>query len=213
MSSSRPKERELDYLLARGRLSGAEKERVLAAVLDRTEAEPVPKLMAAVIGVGRFVHPWRWALATATVLLLAAPSVWLLRQGAVEDALRVKGTSAAGPVLEAGCTGGCRLGSVLLFRVQGAEHRTFLAAFAVGPSGEKVWYFPAEGGEMPEVAAKAAPQVLPRGARLGPEHVAGTYALHLLLLPERLGRDELLRLLDAGASGVVPRVVPLVVAP
>lgn len=189
--SSRPSSNSehLDRLLARGRVSGPSRDRILAGVLRATHPP-------------RRARRWVWGLplcagATA-VLLLATP----LRR----DAFSPKGgTTSARIGLEVGCADGvpdrCSVGQRLVFRVEGAASGGFFAAWAErvdnAPAGDKIWYFPSRETGTVEVRHEVDAQVLRRAVILGPEQPPGRYRVHLFLLARSLTRDQIL----SAASG------------
>ncbi len=167
---------ELDRLLARGRLGGPARDRILAGALAR--AAPRRRWPRRIL----WLAP---ALAAAAVLLL-----WLRPR---DGGFRVRG--GGGPSLEVACSdgraGACPRGGTLVFRVDGAREGGYLAAWATpAAGGERIWYFPAADGSAPAVAAQAGAQVVPLGARLGPSQPPGDYQVHLLLARRPLARAE-----------------------
>src|SRR5689334_15873460 len=115
---------EIDRLLARGRLGGATRDKVLEDLLAEAAA--------------REPRPSRWRLwlsaltltaagATAAILLLARPA-------SDDERFRAKGAGGATPVLEIACQGGtleaCPIGSTLVFGVLGAQASGRLHAYA-----------------------------------------------------------------------------------
>jgi hypothetical protein len=160
---------ELDALLARGKLSGPERDRMF----ERLAAGAAPPRR----------RWWRLAvplggLATAAVVLL------VLFVG--RDGFRERGERGA--LLEVGCRDGardrCPAGELLLFRVGGVDRPAWLAAYAEPVAGgERVWYFPTADGAAPAIEARAAPQVLAQGVRLGATQPPGRYNVKLVLLP------------------------------
>ena len=93
-----------------------------------------------------------------------------------------------------GCSGGtldaCPIGSTLVFRTELATAQGYLVAYAdpLFSGAERVWYW--QGASSPLVDPAPGPTVLARGVRLGPEHVPGTYALHLIVARRRLEIEE-----------------------
>src|ERR1700722_5199823 len=119
-------DKDLDLLLARGHLSGAERERVLERVLDATaaKARPAPR------------RAWGWG-GVAFVGAAAAAALLVVRSRP-DERFTVKGgadTPGAARV-EVACIDGnaarCALGSMLVFRVEGAQEGGFLLAYARG---------------------------------------------------------------------------------
>ena len=181
----------LHALLARGRLSGAQRERAFEGALRQS----------------RRGTRTRWAvLAGAALLPLAAAAALLLRtpptgDPATSSALVAKG--ADGPVLRATCagrpSGECRPLDRLIFEVEGAKAPGFFAAYADCASGERIWYFPTAGGELPAYAGNGARTVIDKAARIGPEHGMGACKLHLFALERPLPRSSLVAGDVAGA--------------
>jgi len=188
------RQRELDRLLGQGALSGPEKDRILETVLERC----VPERPSARFGLlGRRLS---WIAAVA-LIVLAAPGLWYaLRQ---DSGFRPKGSPVAGPLLEVGCEGACARGGVLFFRVEHSKEAAHLAAFATSAGGERIWYFPAADGSLPELPATDAPVVLPQGVRLGPEHAPGSYELHLLVLRRPASRERIDALIKGGSEDLL----------
>jgi hypothetical protein len=117
-------------------------------------------------------------------------------------------------VLEARCLdrapGACHIGDRLVFDVSGAAEGGLLAAYAVAPSGERIWYFPTKDGHLPSVPAASGRSVVGEAARIGPEHAPGHYTVHLSLVDAPVDRAALV------GGGVHPRseaVVSLEVQP
>jgi hypothetical protein len=191
-----------DTLLSQGNLSGQQREEVLARVLDGVSAaEPAPR--------------GRRALWAGASLAVAAALVLLVVRPALRSDLRDKG--GAGPILRVACEPGgmeaCRLGSTLLFAVEGAPASAHLAAYAepLG-GGERVWYFSAE-GESPPVTDRTPDAVLRRGIRLGAEHRPGPYRLTVLLTGSPLPRAALLDLAGEERGALAVRRWSLTVVP
>jgi hypothetical protein len=178
----------LHTLLARGRLSGAQRERILDRVLEQ-HAPPQRRFR-------------RWAVMAAVALPAAAAVVLALglREGTVgPDANRewlVPKGSTPGVQLEARCPerapGTCRHGDRLIFSADGVKRDAFLAAFAVCGSGERIWYFPSADGTMPSIRAGAGHVVADHAARIGVEHGTGRCELSLSLLERRAERATIL---------------------
>ena len=188
------KRRELDRLLGRGRLSRPEKEAILDEALP-----PRPR--------HGFAFFAARVLAPAAALGLIALVVVRLGDGG----FHAKGGGHA-PAVDVGCGGACTRGSTLMFRVGALREPAWLAAYAVAPSGERIWYFPTDAGELPELPAHEASAVVPRGVRLGAEHAPGRYHVETLLLRRRLSREEIVALQGGrdlvGKSETVVEVAP-----
>jgi hypothetical protein len=210
MSGERDDDESVRFLLSGGRLSGAERERILARTLLASSAgAPAP---------GAGARGRRWLALAAAALVPAAAALILLVPRAVRDAgereaARAKGP-AAGAVLQARCPerepGRCRHGDRLVFEIDGAPRGGLLAAYAEGPAGERVWYFPAADGHLAAVSAAPGHAVVGEVVRLGDEHAPGRYTVHLYLLDHPADRAALL----AGrAQPSAAAAIPVDVAP
>jgi hypothetical protein len=198
-------------LLARGRLPGAARERILARVLRAVAAVRAPWRRLARVRAAAWVSAAAAATGATVVLLLARapsppPSPIPLRHAA-------RGAAGA-PFVQARCEGRppaqCRRGDRLLFEVDGAERGGLLAAYAEAPAGERIWYFPTVAGHWGAIPARAGHVIVPEAARLEGEHAPGRYALHLLVLDRPATRADL----AAGrAPALAAAVVPLEVLP
>ena len=173
--------RELDRLLARGRLSGPDRDRILSEVQRRTL---------------RHTSPTKYLL-IAGPLALAAGLAFLIRPSGLTPSYAAKGGATDAPV-EVGCSDGelaaCPRGSKLIFRFNALGRAAYLHAFAE-PTGEprqRVWYFPTSASAAPHVAPAVEQQALAKGIVIGPEHGIGSYRVHVVLSTRPLGRDELL---------------------
>jgi hypothetical protein len=164
---------DLDQLLARGRLSGIDYDRIEERVLERVRPE----------------RRTRWWLALAPATAAASLlGVWLVGRTTTEPgAFTAKsGGDGARTVIDVGCEGAqphvCRLGQTLMFSVGASERRGYLAAYAArvdDPSARRVWYFPTPGGELPSIEPSAETRVLGQGVRLDAPHAAGRYRVHV----------------------------------
>ena len=197
----------LHSLLSRGRLSGAQRDRILERVLDE---HATPRRASG-----------RWVV-VASVVLPAAAIVALAigfrgsdtaRADSGESSFRPKG-NPSGALLEARCpdspSGQCRSGNRLIFSVEGAKAGGFFAAYAECASRERIWYFPTEDGTYPTVPPSADVFVVDRAARVGEEHGTGSCKIHLFLLDRR---DDRALLLAGTASTSATAVIPLTVTP
>jgi hypothetical protein len=178
-------DRDLDFLLAQGRLPGPVKERIKDQLLASVRAEEQPAR--------RRVGLWAgWAAGAATALALGA--FLLLPRLRPDDGFSAKSAGGGSP-LEVQCLGAspaaCPLGSTLLFVVGGSARAGYLTAFAEPDGGgERIWYFSAQ-DEAPAVAAdRTVP--LRKGIVLGTEHRPGHYQLRLLLTDAPLARADAL---------------------
>jgi hypothetical protein len=192
---------ELNQLLAGGRLSGSEYDRIEARVLERVRPERQPRFWFAL------------APATAAASLLG---VWLLgRNAEAPDAFTAKGNGdSQRAVIDVGCEGPkphvCRIGQTLMFSVGASERRGYLAAYAerVGvPAASRIWYFPARSGAQPRVDSSAVTRVLGEGVRLGAPHAAGRYRVHAWISETPVGRGVDDRVRDPGATEILLEIV------
>jgi hypothetical protein len=179
---------ELDRLLARGRLSGPDRDRILDRVLQNVGTEPA-----------RRPRGWLVAIASAAAAAIVAVVVWVaLQPGDRDEGFRTKG-GGAGVAVEIGCRHGedirrdrCARGDRLLVQVDGLGQEAYLAAWADGPDGRRVWYFPEDDGVMPRVVPGGGPVLVDRSVGIGDEHAPGNYQITVLILAEKAGREELL---------------------
>jgi hypothetical protein len=183
----------LDGLLARGRLAGPVRERVLQAVLRE----------------GRATRPWYahrlLAIASPAFAAAAVVAVALTLRPSGRD-MRSKGSaSRSAPHVSLECTRGtgdvCSREGMLLFLVQGIRQRSYMAAFAVPRGGgERIWFFPSGPGSVePLIEPDAAPQLLRQGVKLAsvPE---GTYEVRVVLGSRAISEDQAIAPADAGLT-------------
>jgi hypothetical protein len=174
---------DLDRLLARGRLSGAQRERILERVLDKS-ANPRRRRLA--------------YLMVAAPLVAAAAALIMVPQLGEGSKFSAKGNAAS--LVEASCSGGllsaCPIGSNLIFRFDGVSTPAYVHAYAT-PSppnaGERIWYFPTSSVPAPQLKANASSEVLPKAVLIGPEHSASAYQITVVLSAKPLTRDDLLQ--------------------
>jgi hypothetical protein len=195
----------LHSLLARGRLSGAQRDRILERVLD--EHAPPRRAFR------------RWVVAASVALPAAAAMalVLALRGPAGDDAevgAPVPKGAHAGAVFEARCSdrapGQCRSGDRLIFSVDGADAGGSLAGYAECGAHERIWYFPTMDGAAPRIPARAGVQVVEQVVRIGKEHGTGPCKVHLFLLEAPGDRASLL----SGKARVrASAVIPLTIGP
>jgi hypothetical protein len=175
---------DLDRLLARGRLSGPQRDRVLEKVLAKTSRPRGLRLKHVALAAP--------LAAVAAVLILVG-----VRQREHAD-FSVKG--GGGSVVEASCSNGplsaCPVGSTLVFRFDGLSAPAYVQAYATPSSpseGERVWYFPTSSVPAPQLAAEASSELLQKAVVIGAEHSARDYRITIVLSAQPLTRDELLR--------------------
>jgi hypothetical protein len=166
---------ELNQLLARGRLSGAEYDRVERQVLARVA--PKPRRLWPVLA------PLAAALCAGAVFLFGWRST-PIDGSETPPRFTPKGNGTVNGVVSAGCggtdAGVCHLGDTLMFTVSGRTSGGFLVAYAErldGPTGERIWYFPKASGAAPRIEASTGTLVLRDGIRLGAPHTRGRYRL------------------------------------
>jgi hypothetical protein len=191
-------DRPIQLLLSRGRLSGAERDRILDEVLD-ARAERRQRRLG-------------WLAAALVPVAVGAAAIVLVARRP-PDGATAKGSTAA-PILAAGCAGRapgrCARGDRLVFEVDGATHGGLLAAYAQAASGERVWYFPTAAGHFADVPPSPGRAVVGEGVRLGAEHAPGNYTLHLFVLERPADREAL----AAGrARALASASLPLEIAP
>ena len=191
--SPRRSDSELDALLARGRLSGAEREAVLKQVLRGTTTKQT------------WHHRSYWLMAGLGIAAGAALffGVGRPRGDGESDGFRAKGGVSA-PHLTLVCRDGlltaCPHDSKLLFRADGLSGSWFLSAFADNiASGERAWFAPSESGEATKVAVQPGDALLDRSVELG-ALPPGTYRVHARLSHEPLSRADALSALPEGPA-------------
>jgi len=174
--------KDLERLLARGYLSGAQYDEIEGRVIGRTAAPQrlsLRRVAPAALGAA--------SLAAALALWLRAPSEFTAKGG------------LAGGVgsIDISCNRPnrhqCASGDTLAFIVNSATASGYLGAYAerVGDlKKERIWYFPGAGEAGPQVVPGAGTVVLPQGIRIGPEHKAGQYLLTVWLSARPLSRVE-----------------------
>ena len=182
-----PSDRDLDLLLARGKMSGAARERVLENVLRGAR----PRGLRVVV----------WAPGLAMIAAAAAIIVWVRP---ADDGFRSKGSTGGAAVgLDVVCLEGpCRERGTLVFRVDDVPESAHLAAYATreGDPSMRIWYFPEADGWEPTLAAQPGSQVVPRAITLGPEHKPGRYVVRVVV-----GRHPLTR--EAALNDANPEVI------
>lgn len=185
---------ELDQLLARGRLSGAQYDEIEQRVLDRVAPRAgVP----------------RWAVIAPAAALAAGVALWVF-SGAPGT-----GVPAAGPggefrekgsgrvsqgAITIGCGAearrACRLGETLVFSVSGNPKPVYVVAFAerVDDPKARIWYFPHADRPPPRAAGQGGTTVLAEGVRLAAPHARGKYRVKAWLSDSELTRAQAERL-------------------
>lgn len=166
---------ELDQLLSRGRLSGAQYDSIEKRVLERT----LPKARAP-----------RWPVLLAAAFASAGAMALVIGRNGGDDGdpgFRSKGAeTATGSIVDVGCGGTrsrvCKLGDTLMFSVANVDREGYLAAYAESvdsPDEPRIWYFPTSDGDAPRVTAQSGTTVLSQGIRLGAPHEKGKYRMTL----------------------------------
>jgi len=174
----------LRFLLAGGRLSGDVHDKILARLTPRP---------------ARRFRRWQWLLGTTLVAGVAAAGVAVgpgIRSGSAVEPWRATKGEAAGPSLNARCpargAGTCRPGDPLVFEADGGDAPVLLAAYADGPAGERLWFFPAADGHLATVPAHAGTVLAREVGRVGKDWPSGRYTLQLFLLSRPADRATLL---------------------
>jgi hypothetical protein len=193
---------ELDDLLARGRLSAPQRERIWARL----------SWSAPVRG---GVRGWRLRLGIAIPVAGVAVAVLAIRLGSDRrDPFVAKGGGGSRIAIECdhGALTACPAGSKLIFRDARAGQPAYLEAYAdpVGHAGERVWYFPARDRTAPRLDAGEG-ALLRDAVVVGPEHPPGDYAIHALVSTRPLDRAEAAA--REPAAVVERTVIPLRVVP
>jgi hypothetical protein len=191
---------DLDALLAGGRLSGPVKDRIFENVANAVAREPRRRIPRLVLGFAAV------AAGVAAVVVIVPLAPWVRPRAAQH--LRAKGDLAPASVqLDVVCAGGtlaaCPHGATLTFGASGGPAAGVLSAYAepLDSRLERIWYFSAE-GESPLLTVGGGTEVARRAVRVGPEHAAGRYRIHLFLTPAPVAQSVLLAggLRDALAS-------------
>lgn len=193
---------DLHSLLARGGLSGAQRDRIFEQALT---AQPSQGGLR------------RWAATAGIVLPIAALLAFVItrREPSTERGhwLAPKGTEG-GALIAAHCpgrsAGECRAGDRLIFEVDGAKTGGFFAGYAECEGKERIWYAPRPDGTLPVLEPNGGHSVLPQAVRIGAEHGTGLCTLRLFLLAERTDRT---RLLSGGAKAGASVTLPLRIVP
>jgi hypothetical protein len=188
-------EESLHMLLAGGRLSGQQRDRILERVLD-AQARPQRRFGWWTVGLAA-------ALPVAAVVALALRGSVEAPKGTPGEWLAPRG-ELSGPLLVASCAGRapgeCRTGDRLVFEVEDTGQGGYFAAYAECEARERIWYFPNDDGAWPLIPPSTPHFVLPQAARIGPEHGQGRCTLRLFVLENRADRSSL------AAGSARPRV-------
>ena len=203
--------RDMDRLLAGGKLSGPEADAILDrihATLEREEKRQRPV---------RAIRYWAGAaLAAAAAALL----VVYLPRGPGEQGGDENEEGELGPKLAVRCSGGtleaCPKSSSLVFTLSRGRADGFLSAYAepVGHDGERVFYFSKEDGSVKLGVAAGGKGDAEHTVRVPAAQRPGRYRIHAVLAERALSRDELLA--GAGKPSFEVRVtarVELIVSP
>ncbi len=168
---------ELDYLLSRGSLGGAQRDRIFDAVAASVRRQPGPPARPA------RRKPWMIASGAALVAAVACLVVWT-RAPVDGDTFRRKGNVGAAPVaVDVLCLhatlAACPRGSLLAFSVAGASSEAFLTAY-LQPAGPapRTWLLRNERVSAQVVGSGG---LLARGARIPQDQNAGAYRIEVLV--------------------------------
>lgn len=145
--------------------SVVEKEAMLAAVLPQ--------------------RPRRGLWLAAPAILAAAALCFVLWPSNASE-FTARGGSRANARFTLSCPLGCQSGHKLVFDLQGTVGYRYFAAFARGPGGEVIWYFP-----QPNETSAAVTDVLDQSIVFGPEHTPGSYKVYGVFSDEPLTRDAI----------------------
>jgi hypothetical protein len=183
---------ELNRLLARGRLSGAEYD----AVEQRIFEAITPRRARA-----------KWPFVGSALALAAGLALWLGLGSAPSHYGEKGGSTPAGGVVGLGCPGAaphtCRLGDTLLFSVLGNTAPVYVVAYAErldASEPSRIWYFPHADGTAPRVEVAAGTNVAREGVRLGPPHVKGRYRVKVWLSDAPVERERAAKLTEPAQS-------------
>jgi hypothetical protein len=182
-----PNDDDIDRLLARGGLSGPQRERIFDEV-HRTVGK-------------RKAFRWSRYAAFGAPLAIAAALALVLYPSHRLGGFAAKGTQSS--VVEVLCPDGalsaCPLGSKLFFSIEGIVAPVFVHAYAdpVGSGHERVWYFPTTNGAEPISVSPDQERLLKKAVVIGPEHGSGAYRIHVVLSTAPLSRDEVLAAHDS----------------
>ena len=102
-----------------------------------------------------------------------------------------------------GAYGPCAPGSTMVFRVTPVGFRAF-AAFAQGPDGNMVWYFPGEEQTTSlSLVGLHESGMLPRGVPISDSDKPGTYLIHGIFSSSPLTKDQVREAVSASPSQAV----------
>jgi hypothetical protein len=191
---------EIDALLSPNKLSGHEHDKILDQVLRRAGKTSARSSLG-------------WL--AAPVAVAAALALYLVTRPPPGDYVGTRGApEPSAPRIELVCVGAeltrCPAGSRLMFRISPTAEPGYLIAYAESRiDGSRIWYFSAE-GETPLVAKGSNNDVpLGRGIKLGTEHAAATYDVHIFVARRPLTQSEAIAL-DPG-SLLARKIVALTV--
>ena len=196
---------ELDVLLARGKLGGSQRQRILKAALAASREG--------------FWARWRGRLAwSAGGLTLAAGAAALLlivrRPDSDAAEFQIKGQGDA-PLVTVACLGAsltaCPSGSKVAFALEGGRDKGgYLTAYAepIKKTGERIWYLTNEAVGAP--AGETSSRVISKAALVGDGQPPGAYRVHAIYSRRPVARDALASLppADTLARTELDLVVP-----
>ena len=188
--------RDMDRLLAGGKLSGPEADAILDrihATLEREEKRGRPV---------RAIRYWAGAaLAAAAAVLLV---VYLPRNPGEQHEHQLEEGEMA-PVLALRCSGGtlsaCPASSELVFVLRGQRAAGFLSAYAepIGHDAQRVFYFSKQDGSVELAVPADGSRASERPVRMPAVQGPGRYRLYAVVADRPLAREELVR--GAGQQG------------
>jgi len=182
-------------LSGRQGLSSDEKGQILRNVLAKTAQVPVePARENATSKVA-------WAMAACSVLVLAVSISWWFLPGQSQEEFLSRGNSESPFEFSMACVKKrtCTRGDRLLFKVKAPKGRTFFSAFAKGPDGTIVWYFPGSVAKKSiDVLTHLKSGWLDLGIELGDEHPPGDYLVFGLFSEAPLDKQQIRRVFEQG---------------
>jgi len=169
---------ELDYLLSRGSLGGAQRGRIFDAVAASVGRQPGSPLDRPVRR-----KPWMIATGAALIAAVACLVVWM-RAPVDGDRFRSKGNGGAAPVaVDVACLhatlAACPRGSLLAFSVAGASTETFLTAYLQpAKPAPRIWLLR---NQRVSAQVTGSGGLLSRAARIPQDQNAGAYRIEVLV--------------------------------
>jgi hypothetical protein len=194
-------DKQLDRMLARGRLSPDDLGPVVERAVSGKPDEAPPKSVR---------RPWRWALIPSLSFGVVASLFLVITNPFSSEEFR---NAKLSTVLSAECAAPCTAGSQLVFKVGRHEVPGYLAAYAT--SGDtRVWFHPAEDAQLPRVEPSKEDLTSVGAATIGKEQRPGKWIVHTILLREPLTREQIQSLSGDRDARLLGRSrAPLTIAP